>query len=46
MRRWSTNADGAVLQSVARGQEFVFDAAGNAALDAWVRRLVGRHGGR
>ena len=46
VRRWSRDGEHAVLQSVARGQEFVFDAAGNAAVDAWVRGLVGRLGER
>ena len=48
-RRWSRDGEHAVLRSVARGQEFVFDAAVAEcvpAAAAWVRRLVKGQGPR
>ncbi|MBI5488809.1 MAG: hypothetical protein HY905_15850 [Deltaproteobacteria bacterium] len=41
-RRWSRDGEHAVLRSVGRGQEFVFDAAGVPAAGVWVRRLIER----
>lgn len=43
--RWSTKGDRCLLQSVARGQEFVLDLEGRPEATAWLKGLIRRFGG-
>lgn len=42
--RWSTKGDRCVLQSVARGQEFVLDLEGRPEATAWLKGLIRKFG--